>query len=173
MIGQINSNEITHFRGILPPAGKPQPGHRRVLPPNRSTPGGLILHALGALRGDLDAALARDDRPAALRLAYHALAQVTDALADYRGDQVRPGQRRIHALLVELEPLPLEPMPDGTLAECGTQVTVSYRNWVVAHAEADAWAQALTRRFQALWPGAWVVLPTAQPTSTHVDGATP
>ncbi|MGQ9489519.1 MAG: hypothetical protein ACUVR4_01630 [Anaerolineae bacterium] len=146
---------ITHFKGTLPPANPDKPF---VLPPHRNTPGGVILRALHPLRGELDALLARDDRQAALRLAYHALAQVADTLAAYRGDKLRPGQVRIHALLVELKPLPLEPQPDGTLIERGTAVSVSYQNWAVAHSQAYLFAQALTERFHALWPGAWVVV---------------
>jgi len=117
------------------------------------------LNALGPLRGELDAALARGDQETALQIAYGALSQVADALAAYRGDLIQAWQVRIHALLVELESLPLKPQPDGTLAEQGTEVRVSYRNWAVEREEAAAWAQALTERFQALWPGAWLVLP--------------
>ena len=65
---------------------------------------------------------------------------------------------RVHALLVELETLPLEPLPDGTVIEHGTAVTVNYRNWTVERGVAAVWAQTLTERFQALWPGAWVVV---------------
>ncbi len=149
--------EVTQFRGILPPSesGKTR-GH--PLPPNRTTPAGVILHALHPLSGELDAALARDDRPAALRLAYGALSRVADALAAYRGDRLLPGQTRIHALLVELEPLPLELNADGTVAERGTAVSVSYRNWSVSRNEGTAWAQSLSKHFKSLWPGAWVLV---------------
>jgi hypothetical protein len=159
MIGTSLAGEITQFRGVLPPEGSNRPAHRPALPPNRSTPGGLILHALNPLRGELDAALARNDRQRAVKLAYQALAQVADALAAYRGDALGPGQIRVHALLVDLKPLPLEPMPDGTLAENGTEVTVNYRNWSVAQHEAEAWTQELTRQFYSLWPGAWFIVP--------------
>jgi hypothetical protein len=152
---------ITQFRGILAPDRSVALGHSGASPPSQAMPAGLILHALGPLRGELDAALARDDRPAALRLSYDALSRVADALADYRGDKLSPGQVRVHALLVELEALPLEPMADGTLTEGGTAVSVSYRNWALDRAAAGAWAQMLTERFYALWPGAWVVVPSA------------
>ena len=65
---------------------------------------------------------------------------------------------RVHALLAELEALPLEPLPDGTVIERGTAVRVNYRNWMVERGVAAMWAQTLTERFQALWPGAWVVV---------------
>ncbi len=155
--------EVTQFKGTLLPASA---NRRRTasLPPNRNTPGGLILRALDPLHAELDALLARDNRQAALLLAHSALAQVADALAAYRGDALHPGQIRIHALLVELEPLPLEPQPDGTLAERGTAVSVSYRNWAVTRSQASVYAQALTERFHVLWPGAWIVMsPTAGP----------
>jgi hypothetical protein len=149
-------NEITQFRGILPPScGTTQ---ATTLPRSKSTPDGLIMHTLGPFRDALDAALARDDRSGALRLAYTALSRVADDLAACRGDRLRPNQVRVHALLVELEYLPLEPLPDGTLAERGTAVTVNYRNWAVDHAVAAAWMHTLTEQFQALWPGAWVVI---------------
>jgi len=167
-------DRITHFRGVLPPEG-PLIGSRVYTPPpSKASPGGLILNALGPLRGELDAALACGDQETALRLAYAALSEVADALATHRGDLIQAWQVRIHALLVELESLPLAPQSDGTLAEQGTEVRVAYRNWAVDRAEAAAWAQNLTERFQALCPGPWRVLPavtaaTAQPTASH-DG---
>lgn len=153
------TGEVTQFKGTLPPAANI--GRLAALPPSRNTPGGLILRALSPLRSELDQLLARDERQAALRLAYNALAEVADALAAYRGDTLHPGQARVHALLVELEPLPLEPQPDGTLAERGTAVSVNYRNWAVAQAQASLFAQAITERFHSLWPGAWVVVAPA------------
>lgn len=159
---QLRTGEITQFKGTLPPAGISR--RLAALPPNRNTPGGLILRALHPLHAELDTLLARNDRPTALRLAYNALIQIADALAAYRGDKLEPGQVLVHALLVELEALPLEPQPDGTLAERGTMVSVNYRNWAIAHNEANAYAQALVERFHALWPGAWVLVsPAAQP----------
>ncbi len=151
--------EITHFKGVLPPDGALVGGRSYAPPPSRATPGGLILNALGPLRGDLDRALARGDREAALRLAYAALSRVADGLAAQRGDKLAPDQVRIHALLVELEPLPYMMALDGSLAEQGTTVRVSYRNWTVDRREATAYAATLANRFQALWPGAWVVTP--------------
>jgi len=151
----LQTGRITHFKGTLPPPNSDRPF---VLPPHRNTPGGVILRALHPLREELDSLLAKNDRQAALRLAYNALAQVADTLAAYRGDRLRPGQMRIHALLVELRPLPLEPQPDGTLKERGTAVSVSYQNWAVTRAQAHLAYQALTERFHALWPGAWVVV---------------
>ena len=153
-------NEITnHFRGILPPEGGLRGGHRFTPPPSKASPGGLILHTLNPFRGELDASLARGDQEAALRTVYAALGRVADGLAAYRGDKLRPGQVRIHALMVELEPLPYTLSADGSLTEQGTTVRVSYRNWAVDQRKAAAWANNLAERFQALWPGAWVVLP--------------
>lgn len=148
-----NLSELTRFRGVLPP-----PGRAFTPPPSQASPGGVILNALGPLRDELDAALARGERTAALRIAYTALGQVADALARSRGRRVEAGQARIHALLVQLTPLPLAAQPDGTLSEPGTQVEVLYRDWIVARAEASAWAERLTQQFQALWPDAWVVI---------------
>jgi|YNPNPStandDraft_1061719.scaffolds.fasta_scaffold01848_5 hypothetical protein len=153
-------DEVIQFRGILPPEEGSSQGRRYMPPPSKASAGGLILNALAPLRGELDAALARGDREAATRLAYRALSQVADALAACRGDTLQAWQVRVHALLVELESLPLEPQPDGTLAERGTAVRVSYRNWAISRAEAESWANNLAERFQALWPGAWIVFPS-------------
>ncbi len=145
--------EITHFRGSLSPFDGGS-----VLPAGTACPGGLILAALDPLRGDLEAALARDDQQCALRIAYGALSRVAEALASFRGDELRIGQARIHALLVQLRPLPLESLFDGTLRETGTEIEVSYRNWTVERVEAAAWGNRLAQCFQELWPGAWVVV---------------
>lgn len=157
-------NEITHFHGVLPPRGNPPADRRGPEPkapyglPAPTEPDGLILHALRPLQEQLDDSLARGDRKRALQIAYGALSRVADTLAAYRGDTLRPGQTRIHALLIELDELPLESRPDGTLAEHGTTVHVSYCNWAVERAEADAMARALTAHLQTVWPGAWVVI---------------
>ncbi len=145
--------DITEFRGVLSPLGR-----THLPPPSPTSPDGLILAALDPLRGDLGAALARNDQQAALRIAYGALSRLAEALATARGDKLRCGQARIHALLVQLKPLPLESLFDGTLREGGTEVEVSYRNWTMDRMEAAAWAGTLTQRFQALWPGAWIVV---------------
>lgn len=145
--------EITHFRGVLPPESR-----GFIPPPSQASPGGLILNVLHPLRGELDVALAQGDQARALRIAYTALSRVADTLAKSRGCRIEPGQVRIHALLVQLTPLPMEVHPDGTLDELGTQVEVNYRDWIVDRAEADAWAERLTQHFQALWPGAWVMV---------------
>jgi len=148
-------NEITEFRCILP-AGTTAVA--ATAPGSYATPDGVIMHSLSPLRDELNAALVRDDRNGALTLAYTALSRIADTLAAYRGDKPRPNQVRVHALLVELETLPLEPLSDGTLFEHGTAVTVNYRSWTIDRGVAAAWAQTLTERFQALWPGAWVVV---------------
>jgi hypothetical protein len=150
--------EITRFRGVLPPKGREFSGLDRTPPDGLHHPGRLILNALSPLRGELDAALARGDQACALRLAYTALGRVADALARSRGRRIGPEQARIHMLLVQLAPLPLETQPDGTLKEMGTQVEVNYQDWIVARAEADVWAARLTERFQSLWSSAWVLV---------------
>jgi hypothetical protein len=176
-------NEITHFHGILPPEGLFSSSHPskedvpRRAAPVPTGPDSLILNALRPLQDKLDVALKRGDREKVLRsdslrqIAYGALSQVADALAAYgtssledRGDPIQPGQVRIHALLVELEDLPLESHPDGTLAENGTAVHVSYCNWAVDRGQAAAIAHALVTHLQSdsfqqtLRSGAWVVI---------------
>jgi len=156
-------NEITQFRCVLPPAGSRvpptgTPAGTAALLGSHGASGQMIAQLLGPLRDELNAALLRDDRNGALTLAYTALSRVAETLAAYRGDRLDPQQVRVHALLVDLEPLPLEPLPDGTVIEHGTAVTVNYQNWMVEHGVAAAWAQTLTERFGALWPGAWIVV---------------
>ncbi len=158
--------EITRFRGVLPPENR-----EFNPPPSQASPGGLILNVLSPLRGELDAALAQGDQAQALRLAYTALSRVADALARSRGRGIGPEQVRIHTLLVQLAPLPLETQPDGTLKELGTQVEVNYRDWIVARAEADLWAARLMERFQSLWPGAWVTVSRGQESGGRSQGA--
>jgi hypothetical protein len=156
-------SEITQFRCILPPTydGKTPPAGTTVeaatWPGGHASPGGLIIHSLHPLRDELNAALVRDDRNGALTLAYTALTRIADTLAAHRGDVLRPKQVRVHALLVELETLPLEPLLDGTVIEHGTAVTVNYQSWAVDRGVAENWAQTLTERFRSLWPGAWVM----------------
>jgi hypothetical protein len=143
--------EITQFYGILPPGG------RASAPPSGGADS-LIRCALAPLQVELNAALAHCDQERALRIAYGALGRVADALAAMRGDTILPDQVRVHALLVQLMPLPPESQFDGTIAETGTQVEINYRNWAVAREEAEAWAQQLTQQYQSSWSGAWVVM---------------
>jgi hypothetical protein len=143
-------NEITQFHCVLPPTGVPAGAI--------ATPASLIARALDPLRDELNAALEQGDQMGALTLAYTALSHVADTLAAWRGDSLGPRQVRVHAILVALETLPLEPLPDGTMIEQGTAVAVNYQCWAVEHSVAAAWARTLTERFQALWPGAWVVV---------------
>jgi len=157
--------EITEYRCILPPSCGSLPptgvaAGAATAPGSHAAPDGLILQSLSPLRDELNAALVREDRNGALTLAYTALSRIADTLAAYRGDELRPKQVRVHAIFVELETLPLEPLPDGTVFEHGTAVTVNYRNWTVDRGVAAVWAQTLTERFRALWPGAWVVVGT-------------
>ena len=147
----IRMAEITQFYGILPPGGQ-----AAVAPSGGAE--SLIRSALAPLQVELNAALARCDQERALSIAYGALSRVADALAAMRGDTILPGQVRVHALLVQLLPLPPESQFDGTLAETGTQVEINYRNWAVAREEAATWAQRLTQQYQSFWPGAWVVM---------------
>ena len=151
MADGIRMAEITQFYGILPPAG-----HATVAPPDGAD--SLIRWALTPLQVELNAALARCDQECALRIAYGALSRVADALAAMRGDTILPGQVRVHAVLVQLLPLPPESQFDGTLTETGTQVEINYRNWAVAREAAATWAQRLTQQYQSFWPGAWAVM---------------
>ena len=133
--------EITQFYGILPAAGQ------AAMAPSGGADS-LIRWALAPLQVELNAALARCDQEHALRIAYGALGRVADALAAMRGDTILPDQVRVHALFVQLMPLPPESQFDGTISEVGTQVEINYRNWAVAREEAVAWAQRLTQQYQ-------------------------
>jgi hypothetical protein len=114
---------------------------------------GFILRALRPLQTDLDTALEQDDHSTAVQLVYRALLPIAKALSVFTGRPRGKGQTRVHALLVELEPLPLTVEPDGTLIEQGAAVTIHYRHWSLPAAEAARWAESLSREFQACWPG--------------------
>jgi hypothetical protein len=144
--------EITQFYSILPPGGQDS------VAPSSGGADILIRCALASLQAELNPALGRRDQAQAQRIAYGALSRVADALATMRGDTILPGQVRVHALLVQLIPLPPESLFDGTLSETGTRVEINYRNWAVARVEAAVWAQRLTQQYQSFWPGAWVVM---------------
>jgi hypothetical protein len=140
--------EITRFHGILPPRSQ-----RRALFADGVE--GLIGQALAPLQGELEAALMRCDHSSALQLAYGALRRIGDGLAVMRGDTLLPGQVRIHALLVELMPLPMEAQFDGTLMELGTQIAICYRNCAVGRDEATALGQCLAEQHPSQWLRAW------------------
>ena len=144
--------ESTQFHGVLPP------GDRASLASSFDGANGLIRWALTPLQGELNAALALCDQERALCIAYDALSRVADALTAMHGDTVLPDQLRVHALLVQLLLLPPESQFDGTLADSGMQVEISYRNWAIASEEAAAWTQRLMQHCQSLWPGAWVAM---------------
>ena len=118
----------------------------------------MIADSLGPLRDELNAALLRDDRNGALTLAYTALGPRCGRPGRLAGRQPAAAAGARPCAPGGAGNLPLEPLPDGTVIEHGTAVTVNYRNWMVERGVAAAWAQTLTERFQALWPGAWVVV---------------
>ncbi len=150
MYGTLPGERTIQFRAVLPPA------HRAPAAPRGAagalTLAGFILRAMRPLLADLDAALAREDHPAALQLAYRALLPIAKAFSALTGRRWGRGQARVHALLVELEPLPLAVEPDGTLIEQGAAVTVHYRHWLLPTADAARWAESMSREFQARWP---------------------
>jgi hypothetical protein len=148
------TGEVTAFRGALPPTTLPQP----AMP---TAPDAVIAHALAPLYETVAAALAQGDRLTALRLAYAALTPVAEALAARREMPLCAGQLRAHALLVELDPLPLAARPDGTLAEQGTAVAVFYRNCTLPQEQAEQWAQRLGELLGGLSPDPWVILAPA------------
>ncbi|OQA46325.1 MAG: hypothetical protein BWY52_00796 [Chloroflexi bacterium ADurb.Bin325] len=143
-----SGEKTIQFRAVLPPAQHALPAGRAADAAGASALAlaGAILRSLRPLQAELDAALARDDHPTALRMVYRALLPLADAFAAYAGcPPRRRGQARAHALMVELEPLPLAVGPDGTLVEQGAAVTVHYRNWQLAPAAAARWAWLLAR----------------------------
>jgi hypothetical protein len=158
----FGESEITQFRAVLAPnCGA---SHTCDQAPS---PGALILQALAPVRDHLNATLCRDDRPAALQLVYRALVPIAGALAAWRGDGPARGMVRVHALLVELDPLPLACGTDGTVSEQGTAVTVLYRNWMIDAREAGWLAQQLSHQWHLQWPGAWF---TVTPEGACADG---
>lgn len=150
MYGTLPGERTIQFRAVLPP------GHRAPAAPRGSagalTLAGFILRTMRPLQSDLDAALERDDYSTAVRLVYRALLPIAKAFAALMGRPWGKGQARVHALLVELEPLPLAVEPDGTLIEQGAAVTVHYRHWLLPAADAARWTESMSREFQARWP---------------------
>jgi len=151
VFGLLSSEKAIQFRAVLPPVQRAPAAQRGSA--GALTLAGFILRALRPLQADLDAALAREDHSAALQLVYRTLLPVAKALSALMGRPWGKGQARVHALLVELEPLPLAVEPDGTLIEQGAAVTVHYRHWLLPAADAARWAESLGREFQTRWPG--------------------
>ncbi len=81
----------------------------------------------------LDAALAVGDLPAAVKLAFDS---ATEAVALMSQGTPAPGSGRAHAVLLELTPIPLAALDDGTLSEQTAYVTLTYRGWDVAEEQA-------------------------------------
>lgn len=125
MIGRLGNGHVTEFEGVLPPRAA------RAAHLYPGTSDALIALALAPLQDEIEMALQAGDNGAATELAYGALSSVAGALARHRGDCCPAHLSLVHALAVELEPLPLEPQADGTLAECGLRVRVAYQNWTV------------------------------------------
>lgn len=150
MFGLLSGEGTIQFRAVLPPAHQaPAP----TAPGGALTVAGFILRVLRPLPTELDAALEQEDYATAVRLVYRALLPIAKAFSALLGRPRGRGQARVHALLVELEPLPLAVEPDGTLIERGSAVTIQYRHWLLPAADAARWAESFSREFQARWPG--------------------
>lgn len=130
---------LTEYEGIVLPGAQAGAAY------DPASPEDVIVASLTPLHGALDAALAAGDSAGALDLAYGALASVASGLAA-QGDAGETVSR-VHAVAVELEPLPYEAHQDGTLAARGVRVRVAYHQWPVDAAE----AAALERRMAAHW----------------------
>jgi hypothetical protein len=160
VFGTLPGERAIQFRAVLPPAHPAPPAHRApggTARPGALTVAGFILRALRPLQTELDAALEQDDHSTAVRLVYRALWPIAKALSAFMGRPRGKGQARVHALLVELEPLPFVVEPDGTLIEQGAAVTIHYRHWSLPTADATRWAESLSREFQARWPGTQLI----------------
>ena len=149
---------VMEFEGTLQAPTAFVEGNPYQALPGTAEPDVLILNALWPLQRDLDGNLARGDQEGALSMAYGALSQLCKDLGVYDGDSLAPGQTRVHALMVELQPLPLECDPDGTIANSGIGVRVGYRNWTVDDGEGEIMADALRSQCQAQWAGAEITV---------------
>lgn len=160
-------DQVTYFQALLPPPDEVSgvPGARHA--PDHAEPRLKLVHESllrrtlvplsDSLGAEMNRALAGGDQTAALQIAYRAACDVCDTLAA-ASEPLAAEQGRVHVLVVELEDLPWASAADGTLIEGGTAVQISYRNWTVDGAAAVDAAAALTERWQAHWPNAWVVL---------------
>lgn len=106
------------------------------------------LQALGPLEAQIDAALAAGDVTSAVGLAYGGATRVASLVGEPAAGEDRA---TVHGVLVELAPLPLDTFADGTLAENGAYVTLTYQSWNITTAEAE--------RLAGEWAGAagWIV----------------
>jgi hypothetical protein len=95
------------------------------------------LQALGPLEVQIDAALAAGDVASAVGLAYGGASQAAALVAE---PAMCEDSATVHGVLVELAPLPLDTFDDGTLAENGAYVTLTYRSWNITQAEAERMA---------------------------------
>jgi hypothetical protein len=86
----------------------------------------VALDTLRSLEARLDVALAAGDVGSAMQMAYDGAREAVALVAE-AGPETVAG--RWHKIYVELTPLPLDALEDGTLAENGTHVSLEYQGW--------------------------------------------
>ncbi len=86
----------------------------------------VALDALRPLEARLDAALAVGDVESALRMAFEGAQKAVALVAEASPEA---NTARWHRVYIELTPLPLEALGDGTLADNGTYVNLEYQGW--------------------------------------------
>ena len=93
----------------------------------------LAVDALRPLEAQIDAALAWDDVPAALHAAFAGASRAATLVSE----PADSGSARLHGVLVELAPQPLDASADGTLVEKGAYVSLTYQTWSITPAQAE------------------------------------
>jgi hypothetical protein len=101
------------------------------------------LAVLGPLEARIDAALATGDVDSAMRLAFRGAREAIALVADERRGSETVG---LHSVYVELTPMPLDAFADGTLAENGAYVRLTYQRWDAAPAQAERLIDEWTNR---------------------------
>lgn len=95
----------------------------------------IALEVLRPIGSEYEAVLARGGRSEALQAAYERMAQAADIVSS--GCEAAEGSAHVQCVWVELEPMPLVALTDGTLSDVGDYVNVTYRRWDAPAGEAE------------------------------------
>lgn len=98
------------------------------------------LDMLSPFEAQIDAALAAGNVESAMGMAFAAASQAVGLVSG----PASAATARVHGVMVELAPLPLDTFDDGTLAENGAYVSLTYQSWDISPGQAermaDEWA---------------------------------
>ncbi len=110
------------------------------------------LDMLSPLEAQIDAALAVGNVESAMAIAFGGASRAVALVAGpSSAEETAHGTAKVHGVVVELTPLPLDTYEDGTLSENGAYVSLTYQSWAMTPAQAE--------RMAGEWAGAagWTV----------------